>query len=266
MDDLLDIASVAEYLGVSERTVYNKVRSGELPAFKVGRLWRVRRRDLEGWIGERQQAGPGRAFSGPIDVSGASLAADGGLMPSRADLERLLKPLVDQIERRLAFVGLLSLVCEALRWPAPVVVGGHAVEFWTAGGYSTVDIDLVGASEPIGQTLESWGFSRQGRHWYDDTLGLVVEAPGARLSASERERVVEVSVQGVVARVLGLDDLIIDRLNACVHWKNEESCDVARALVLGGGDHIDLEYLRERAVEENVSEALARILAEVDPS
>lgn len=51
MDDLLDIASVAEYLGVSERTVYNRVRSGDLPALKVGRLWRVRATDLEAWLG-----------------------------------------------------------------------------------------------------------------------------------------------------------------------------------------------------------------------
>jgi len=51
MDKLLDIAAVAEYLGVSERTVYNHVRSGILPAFKVGRLWRVRVSDLEAWTG-----------------------------------------------------------------------------------------------------------------------------------------------------------------------------------------------------------------------
>jgi excisionase family DNA binding protein len=50
MDELLDIASVAAYLGVSERTVYNRVRSGDLPAIKVGRLWRIRASDLEAWL------------------------------------------------------------------------------------------------------------------------------------------------------------------------------------------------------------------------
>ncbi|KUK47601.1 MAG: Uncharacterized protein XD74_1806 [Actinobacteria bacterium 66_15] len=57
MDELLDIASVAGYLGVSERTVYNRVRSGDLRALKVGRLWRVRASDLDEWL---DQAG-GRA-------------------------------------------------------------------------------------------------------------------------------------------------------------------------------------------------------------
>ena len=50
MDELWDIARVAEYLGVTERTVYNKVRAGDLPAVKVGRLWRVRPADLEAWL------------------------------------------------------------------------------------------------------------------------------------------------------------------------------------------------------------------------
>ena len=53
MEELWDIARVASYLGVTERTVYNKVRSGELSAVKVGRLWRVRPTDLEAWLATR---------------------------------------------------------------------------------------------------------------------------------------------------------------------------------------------------------------------
>lgn len=55
MDELLDIASVARYLGVSERTVYNRVRAGELPALKVGRLWRVRASELQAWLATRSR-------------------------------------------------------------------------------------------------------------------------------------------------------------------------------------------------------------------
>ncbi len=133
MDDLWDIARTAAYLGVTERTVYNKVRSGDLPAVKVGRLWRVRESDLQAWLGGTSRV-----------VSGAALAAESGPIPSRGELEALLEPLVDTLERRLTFVGLLTRGVEALGWPAPVVVGGHAVEFYTAGGYTTVDIDLGG--------------------------------------------------------------------------------------------------------------------------
>lgn len=45
--DLLTVAQVAEQLQCSSGTVEQLARSGRLPAFKLGRLWRIRRQDLE---------------------------------------------------------------------------------------------------------------------------------------------------------------------------------------------------------------------------
>ena len=39
--DILTVREVADYLRVPEKTVYQLVRSGKLPAFKAGRHWRV---------------------------------------------------------------------------------------------------------------------------------------------------------------------------------------------------------------------------------
>ncbi|WP_199051914.1 helix-turn-helix domain-containing protein [Aquitalea sp. ASV15] len=50
--DILTMDEVAEYLKVSKRTVYRLAQSGELPAFKLGGIWRFRRSDLERWIAE----------------------------------------------------------------------------------------------------------------------------------------------------------------------------------------------------------------------
>lgn len=253
MDELWDIAHVAEYLGVTERTVYNKVRGGELPAVKVGRLWRVRPSDLETWLSST------RSSTTPAPVApSAVLAREGTAIPARVDLERLLAGRDDPVARRLAFVGLLTRAVEALGWSAPVVVGGNAVEFYTAGGYATVDIDVVGASEPLTQVLADWGFSRQGRHWYDDVLGLLIEAPGGSLGAEQLAHVAIVNVRGVQAHVLGIEDLIVDRLSACVHRQDEESCAWAETLLRTVPD-IDVEYLRRRAVEEAVGERLAAL-------
>lgn len=69
MDELLSIEAVARYLGVSERTVYNRVRSGDLPALKVGRLWRVRAADLEAWLGGASEP----AQSGASELQGFAL-------------------------------------------------------------------------------------------------------------------------------------------------------------------------------------------------
>ncbi|MEI7813821.1 MAG: helix-turn-helix domain-containing protein [Coriobacteriia bacterium] len=258
MEELWDIARVATYLGVTERTVYNKVRAGELPAVKVGRLWRVRASDLEAWL-----ARSGRAPSVAAAAAGALAfaVAEPGPIPPRAELEALLAPVADQLERRLMFVGLLSGGVEALGWPAPVVVGGHAVEFYTAGSYATVDIDLAGDSEPVGQVLDAWRFQREGRHWYDEELGLVVEVPGSLLGPDEKQHSVELRIGPMIVRIIGIEDLVIDRLAACVHWKHTESCEWAVRL-LRAADEIDPTYLRRRAVEEQVADGLERALKE----
>jgi excisionase family DNA binding protein len=37
-------------LKVNPRTIYRLIRSGELPAVRIGRQWRFRRSDLDEWI------------------------------------------------------------------------------------------------------------------------------------------------------------------------------------------------------------------------
>ena len=52
MDDerLMDIKEVADYLHLKESTIYTWAQEGTLPAFRVGRLWRFRRSDLDAWL------------------------------------------------------------------------------------------------------------------------------------------------------------------------------------------------------------------------
>ena len=260
MDELWDIARVAAFLGVTQRTVYNKVRGGDLPAVKVGRLWRVRPGDLQTWLDAGSPASGGVACEPSSDH--AALVAEPGPIPVRAELDALVAPLADTLERRLAFVGLLSHAVEALGWPAPVVVGGHAVEFYTAGSYATVDIDLAGASEPVGQVLDAWGFQREGRHWFDEELRFVVEVPGTRPGPDELAHVTRVRIGRLVVNLIGIEDLIVDRLAACKHWSDEDSCDWARTMMASAGD-VDLTYLRQRAADEDVTDKLEALLPEM---
>jgi excisionase family DNA binding protein len=50
--------SVAEYLGVNTRTVYRLIDEGELPAFKFGRVIRLKEADVVAFI-ERSRIAPG---------------------------------------------------------------------------------------------------------------------------------------------------------------------------------------------------------------
>ena len=53
---ILTIGEVAEYLKVTERTIYRLAAAKKIPAFKVGGSWRFSRIDIDSWI--RQQAMP----------------------------------------------------------------------------------------------------------------------------------------------------------------------------------------------------------------
>ncbi|MDA8040267.1 MAG: helix-turn-helix domain-containing protein [Actinomycetota bacterium] len=50
--------AVAEYLGVNQRTVYRLIDEGELPAYKFGRVIRLRERDVAAYV-ERSRIEPG---------------------------------------------------------------------------------------------------------------------------------------------------------------------------------------------------------------
>jgi excisionase family DNA binding protein len=45
--EVLTVNEIAGYLRVSETTVWRWCNSGKLPAFRIGRSWRIRRTDLE---------------------------------------------------------------------------------------------------------------------------------------------------------------------------------------------------------------------------
>ena len=49
-DDLLTRAEVARYLRVSDRTVSRLIRTGQLPALRIGRAVRIRQSDLLGLL------------------------------------------------------------------------------------------------------------------------------------------------------------------------------------------------------------------------
>jgi excisionase family DNA binding protein len=68
--EILTIKQVAEYLKVTDRTIYRLAGAKKIPAFKVGGTWRFSRADLDAWI-RRQSAEP-QGRDGPDDTTGTS--------------------------------------------------------------------------------------------------------------------------------------------------------------------------------------------------
>lgn len=53
IDDILTIEEVAKYLRVSDRTVYDWAQKGEIPAGKIGTVWRFKKSEIENWVNAR---------------------------------------------------------------------------------------------------------------------------------------------------------------------------------------------------------------------
>ena len=54
---ILTIKEIAEYLKVTERTIYRLAAAKQMPAFKIGGSWRFSRQDIDGWIKQQSMEG-----------------------------------------------------------------------------------------------------------------------------------------------------------------------------------------------------------------
>lgn len=69
LSQILTVEEVAVYLRVSRATVCRWCSSGKLPAFKIGKGWRVQRGELEGFI--REQRGQDHMINKPLLIHSA---------------------------------------------------------------------------------------------------------------------------------------------------------------------------------------------------
>jgi len=62
-ESFLTTEEVLEYLQVNLRTVYRLIKAGKIPAVRVGRQWRFRKRDIDAWLESQRPRGGARASS-----------------------------------------------------------------------------------------------------------------------------------------------------------------------------------------------------------
>jgi len=56
-DRWYSVEEIAEYLGVKRDTLYKWIVRKNMPAHKVGRLWKLRKREIDNWV-RKGKAGP----------------------------------------------------------------------------------------------------------------------------------------------------------------------------------------------------------------
>jgi len=158
-------------------------------------------------------------------------------------------------------MGLLTQEAEKMK-VQPIVVGGSAVDFYTEGIYPSHDIDLVSNRKIIGEILENvFNFKPSGRHWINEQIGLSVEIPSSSL-AGDIDKVTVIRIGDLNVYVIGFEDLIIDRLNACVHWKSQTDCDQAQYMIRYYRNRLDFGYLEKKAKDEGILKTLREFYKE----
>ncbi|HYE86067.1 MAG TPA: response regulator [Vicinamibacterales bacterium] len=60
----LTTEEVLEYLQVNLRTVYRLIKAGKIPAVRVGRQWRFRKRDIDAWLDTQRPRGDRMSSTG----------------------------------------------------------------------------------------------------------------------------------------------------------------------------------------------------------
>jgi excisionase family DNA binding protein len=73
-DTFLTTEEVLAYLQVNLRTVYRLIKAGKIPAVRVGRQWRFRKRDIDAWLDSQRPRGGSKAAAAATTPEPAAAA------------------------------------------------------------------------------------------------------------------------------------------------------------------------------------------------
>ncbi len=97
--DILTIDEVAQYLRVSERTIYDWANKGSIPCGTLGTTWRFKREEVEKWVDEK--------LSGNVESK----------IPENVTIQDVLSPerilLTDADTKEEMLTELATLLCES---------------------------------------------------------------------------------------------------------------------------------------------------------
>ena len=181
------------------------------------------------------------------------------------DTEKILKIIKSAdspLKRQLLIVGLITKVLEQRGKDIPTVIGGCALSYYSREVYFTSDIDLAYSDrEALDKVLRDIGFDKEGKYWVNKELKIAIEVPaGVLVGEDSPAEIVELG-EDLTCRIIGIEDLVIDRLNACKYWKSEIDCEMVELLFAKYLKEMDWAYLEKKAAmpENNSLSELAEL-------
>lgn len=171
------------------------------------------------------------------------------------------------LKRQLLMVALITNLLKEKGKEAPVIIGGCALSYYSREVYFTADIDLAYADrEALDDVLKGIRFAKRGRYWINEDLKIVVEVPASVLVDEESPIEIAELGEGLQCRIIGIEDLLIDRLNACKYWKSETDCEMVELLLKRYNKELDWGYFEKKAArpENNTMSELLELKKRIE--
>ena len=151
-----------------------------------------------------------------------------------------------------------------------VLVGGTVVEYYTAGGYTTADIDMVLPpleKNEIEMIMRRLGFERfeDYRHWLHPLIAIPVEFPPGPLQIGHLlvQEVNEIEIEKIRLKILKVEDILLDRLIMAQEWKDLQAQVQAEMLMFAHYFEMDWPYVHQRASQLGILKLFQKIQRKV---
>ena len=170
-----------------------------------------------------------------------------------------------KLERQLYVAAAISGSFEEKDIDA-VLVGGTVVEYYTAGGYTTGDIDMVLPpleKRKIERVMQDLGFERfeDYRHWLHPKIPVPVEFPPGPLQIGHLpvQEVNEIEIGKIKLKILRVEDILLDRLIMAQEWKDLQAQAQSEMLMDAHYVEMDWPYVHQKASQLGMLKLLQRI-------
>jgi hypothetical protein len=168
----------------------------------------------------------------------------------------------NELRKKMLLLGYVTNQLEKKK-QSVFLVGGQAVETYTAGQFPSGDIDVTTSdSATTEKVLKNLGFKQIRMIWFNKPLGVAFHIVG--YFAPNKPRTIKVGPYK--ARMVGVEELIVDRLSAAKSWNIPADYEKAKVLYDNFKKQIDMNYVRDMAKKKNIEDALLRITETPGPN
>jgi predicted nucleotidyltransferase len=189
-------------------------------------------------------------------------------MGTSRSLQKLIATAIatkDKLERQIYVAAVISSAFEK-KGIQSVLVGGAVVEYYTAGGYTTADIDMILPpleKQEIETVMKKLGFERfeDYRHWLHPDIPVPVEFPPGPLQVGHLliQEVNEIEVEKIKLKILKVEDILLDRLIMAQEWKDLQAQIQAEMLMYAHYTEIDWPYVHQKSSQLGILKRFQKV-------